>query len=98
MLNAKTHPISRVPAAVASAECVCVWNLKGKDPDTLLSATEGVRKEVALREGDTETFRSGVSTVIVQNCDGVHLSSLSGENHLRSNSIKSMKWIFFCDK
>lgn len=43
----QTLPVSRVPAAVGLAECVCVWNVNGKDPDTLLNATEGVRKEVA---------------------------------------------------
>lgn len=51
----QTPPISRVPAAVGLAESVCVWNVKGEDPDTLLNATEGVRKEVALSGSDTET-------------------------------------------
>lgn len=54
----QTLPISGVPAALGLAECVCVWNLKGRDPDTLLNATEGVRKEVALTGTDTETLSS----------------------------------------
>lgn len=59
---------------------MCVRNLNGKDPGTLLDTTEGVSNDVALRAADTETFRTLtlVNSIMQQKRDRDHLR----ENHL----------------
>lgn len=73
------HSLSAVFLKQLVKRGLCVWNLKGKEPHVLLNATEEVRKEVTVRESDTETLKTQAVFSAFKTLMGIIWHNAAGE-------------------